>query len=156
MKCINCCDTQTDQNDCCFCDLNSVLCVKHLQFEAEQVALKNLKLPVSSTVSHFSAAAPVLVSLMLIIAVALLSFWQAKSKRMFCWKQSYERLGGSLQAMSCHDEDRKQGYDPEDDSLDECDVVYSTKDGTVYKKLPFKLDTTENRLLKDVDCMDKV
>lgn len=134
----------------------AVLCIKHLQIEVEQVALKNLKYPVSAPASHFSAATPVLVSLLLITAVALLSIWQAKSKRMFCWKQSYERLGASPQDVSCQEEDSIQGYDAKEDSLNECDVVYSTKDGTVYKKLPFKLHTSESELLNDEHCMNKV
>ncbi|XP_077120025.1 cysteine repeat modular protein 2-like [Ranitomeya variabilis] len=159
MRCINCCDSEADQNDCCFCDVNSVLCIKHLQLEAEQVSLKNLKFPASSTVSlspHFSAVAPVLVSLLLIIAVALLSIWGVKSKKMLCWKQSYERLADSPQDVSCQDEDCKQEYEEDEENLGECDVVYSTKDGTVYKKLPFKIHTAESGLLNNEDCMNKV
>ncbi|XP_075432321.1 proprotein convertase subtilisin/kexin type 5-like [Ascaphus truei] len=146
MRCVTCCDSQTDQDDCCFCDLNSVLCIRHLQIEAEQVALKKL-MPTtksSQTVSHYSALAPVLVLLLLLAAVAVFSIGQAKSKKKLCWKQSYERLGGSSQAGSLYDGDGmvlKKDSDAED-SVDECDVVYSTRDGTAYRKYSFKLSKT--------------
>ncbi|KAM4678591.1 uncharacterized protein O3C94_010455 [Discoglossus pictus] len=150
MRCIKCCDSQTDQDDCCFCDINSVLCIRHLQIEEEKVALKNMASTSKSThpASHLSAVAPALVLLLLFISVAVFSLRQAKSKKMMCWKQSYERLGGRSQADSLYDNDEvrmalRKGSDTEEDSMEDCDVVYSTRDGTVFRKFSFKLSTCE-------------
>lgn len=162
MRCINCCDSQTDQNDCCFCDLNSVLCIKHLQVEAEQVALKNLKLAnrLPPKGSYYSAVTPVLVLVLLIMAVAVFVMKQAKSKKILCWKPSYERLNGNFRTMTYCDEDtivHKNASDAEEeDSMDECDIVYSTGDGTVYKKYSFKLRSANNRVLQELACINKV
>ncbi|XP_053321082.1 proprotein convertase subtilisin/kexin type 5-like [Spea bombifrons] len=155
MRCIQCCDAQIDQDDCCFCDSNSVLCVKHLQVEAEQVALKNLKQSlISSHKVYHPAVAPTLVLLLLFFIIVVLSIWQAKSKKMLCWKQSYEKLGGISQAVSFYDKGEnkivlKKGSDTEDDSFDECDIVYSTCDGTIYRKLSFKHSTADKEGVHD-------
>lgn len=44
----------------------------------------------------------------------------------------------------------------EEDSMDECDIVYSTKDGTVYKKYSFKLRPADSRVLQELACINKV
>ncbi|XP_063305210.1 proprotein convertase subtilisin/kexin type 5-like [Pelobates fuscus] len=144
MRCTKCCDSQSDQDECCFCDVNSILCIKHLQVEAEQMALKNLKQNMKSSrvASHYSAVAPALVLLLLILAFMVFFMQKVKSKKILCWKPSYERLGGYSQAVSFCDQEEhtalRKGSDVEEDSLDECDVVYTTTDGTVYRKFSFR------------------
>ncbi|KAE8617533.1 hypothetical protein XENTR_v10009108 [Xenopus tropicalis] len=158
MKCIKCCDSEMNQDDCCFCDVNSVLCIRHLQAEAEEESLKNLNNKLPHVISHYAAIAPVLVFSIGMGAVFVFCMRRAKAKRKLCWEHSYERLGGSLHDATFYDyEDERMGLrkatGAEEDSLDESDVIYSTQDGTVYKKFSFKPSRAGKDMEHDQACI---
>ncbi|XP_029430355.1 proprotein convertase subtilisin/kexin type 5-like [Rhinatrema bivittatum] len=147
-RCIKCCDPQIVSHDCCFCKSNTVLCIKYPQMEMEHVSLeKNLIPPVSGsmTISHFSLL-PVLAFLVIFSGVIAFSLWQARAKKKLCWKQSYERLNGNPQPILFHENDDHvvlKDSGTADESSDECDVVYTSQDGTMYRKYSFKSDGEE-------------
>lgn len=94
--------------------------------------MADLHLP-TITLQHTSAALPMSLLLALGLALAVFGLVQARARKRLCWSQSYERLSGSGNTSMSH------GV-PEPDSGDEADVVYSSKDGSVYRRYSFIQD----------------
>lgn len=80
--------------------------------------------------THTTAALPVALLLALGLALAVFVLVRAQAKKRFCWSQSYERLSGSASINMPH------GV-PEPDSGDEVDVVYTSRNGSVYRRYSF-------------------
>lgn len=162
-RCVHCCDPQTDQPDCCFCRSNLALCTKASQTETKKAALEKSYMPASKTTIpslNFSTILPVLGTLFLVLVMGGLILQKARSKKLLCWKQSYDRLNGNSQVIPVyeHVEDQvvmTQGNDAGDESPDECDVVYSSRDGRVFRKYCFKVHDDEDGDEDERTCLNK-
>ncbi|XP_043934389.1 proprotein convertase subtilisin/kexin type 5-like [Protopterus annectens] len=143
--CIKCCGEEQTQDGCCLCDANTVLCGKQLLSLHEKKLL-----PLDEMYpSHESIFVISAVSFTIIVGVLLFCLLQAKSRQQLCWKQSYERLGSTLKVNTSYGSHKNNGIlshykdDPEE-SLDESDVIYTSKDGAVYRRYHFKVSDNED------------
>ncbi|MGH0132203.1 UNVERIFIED_CONTAM: hypothetical protein FKN15_048930 [Acipenser sinensis] len=134
-RCIECCESEVNQTDCCLCTTNSALCVERPHPEPERRLMsENIN---SLANSHVSATVPALVMLVLVITLAVLGLYRARARKKLCWKLSYERLSGSADPNASYRRDMLHGVPDPDDSADEADVVYTSRDGTVYRRYNF-------------------
>ncbi|KAK6475234.1 proprotein convertase subtilisin/kexin type 5-like isoform X1 [Huso huso] len=134
-RCIECCESEVNQTDCCLCTTNSALCVERPHPEPERRLMsENMN---SLAISHVSATVPALVMLVLVITLAVLGLYRARARQKLCWKLSYERLSGSADPNASYRRDMLHGVPDPDDSADEADVVYTSRDGTVYRRYNF-------------------
>ncbi|MGH0117434.1 UNVERIFIED_CONTAM: hypothetical protein FKN15_034621, partial [Acipenser sinensis] len=134
-RCIECCESEVNQTDCCLCTTNSALCIERPHPEPERRLMsENMN---SLAISHVSATVPVLVMLVLVITLAVLGLYRARARKKLCWKWSYERLSGSADPNASYRCDMLHGVPDPDDSADEADVVYTSRDGTVYRRYNF-------------------
>ncbi|XP_062317550.1 proprotein convertase subtilisin/kexin type 5 isoform X1 [Osmerus eperlanus] len=137
-RCAPCCQSDGENStDCCVCDLRSALCVEASEPRPGSGHTADLQLP-TITLQHTSAALPMSLLLALGLALAVFGLVQARARKRLCWSQSYERLSGSGSTSMPH------GV-PEPDSGDEADVVYSSKDGSVYRRYSFIHDQDEDK-----------
>lgn len=111
------------------------LCVERPHPEPERRLMsENMN---SLAISHVSATVPALVMLVLVITLAVLGLYRARARKKLCWKLSYERLSGSADPNASYRRDMLHGVPDPDDSADEADVVYTSRDGTVYRRYNF-------------------
>ncbi|RXM91300.1 Proprotein convertase subtilisin/kexin type 5 [Acipenser ruthenus] len=111
------------------------LCVERPHPEPERRLMsENMN---SLAISHVSATVPALVMLVLVITLAVLGLYRARARQKMCWKLSYERLSGSADPNASYRRDMLHGVPDPDDSADEADVVYTSRDGTVYRRYNF-------------------
>lgn len=96
----------------------------------------------SQAVQHASAALPAALLLAVVLALVVFALVQARAKKRLCWRQSYERLSGEASSRPM-----PHGVPEPEDSGDEADVVYTSRDGSVYRRYGFihEPDTEEEQ-----------
>nr|XP_005987835.1 PREDICTED: proprotein convertase subtilisin/kexin type 5-like [Latimeria chalumnae] len=151
-NCKKCCSPETDQPDCCLCSSNTGLCAEQLQSWDKKLMQLNTgyKRP-----SLSSAIALGLVMVVLVIGIGIFGLLQAKARKKLCWRQSYEWLGGNSKAAPFVNTDYvvlNKSDHANEHTHEECDVVYSSKDGTVYRRYGFKLSEDEE---DEEECDEK-
>lgn len=104
----------------------------------------------SEALKHTSATLPVALLLALGLALAVFALVQARARKRLCWSQSYERLSGSASSSMPH------GV-PEPDSGDEADVVYTSREGSVYRRYSFiyEQDTDADQDVDESTCLNR-
>lgn len=104
----------------------------------------------SRALYHTSAALPISLLVALGLALAVFASVKAHARKRFCWGQSYERLSGSAGINMPH------GV-PEPDSGDEVDVVYTSRDGSVYRRYSFihEQDTDAGQDVDETTCLSQ-
>ncbi|MBN3301412.1 PCSK5 convertase, partial [Amia calva] len=133
-RCDRCCESKLNNTNCCHCSTNSALCVE-VSFPMSEHTLLSGKAD-SQMPSHASIALPALLVLALVLGLAMFALFQARARKRLCWKQSYERLSGSAKAAP-PTSTMLHGVPGPEDSGDETDVVYTSRDGTVYRRYNF-------------------
>ncbi|KAJ8248760.1 hypothetical protein GJAV_G00227440 [Gymnothorax javanicus] len=132
-RCATCCQTGSNATHCCPCDGGTALCVEPPGPVMERGhTTVNLH---ARDFRHSHTALPV--SLIVILCLALVAYGmvQARSRKRLCWRDRYQRLsGGGDCARMPH------GVPLPEDSGDEADVVYTSRDGTVYRRFTFLHD----------------
>lgn len=90
-----------------------------------------------ANLSHSSAATlPAVLCLALLVALGVFGLVRARARKRLCWGRSYERLSGT--AGSGPDlRNMPHGVPEPEDSGDEVDVVYTSRDGSVYRRYSF-------------------
>lgn len=105
------------------------LCVEAPQPKSGEEQETNLNMS-SHALHHTSAALPIALLLALGFSLTVFALVKAHARKRLCWSQSYERLSGNASINMPH------GV-PEPDSGDEVDVVYTSRDGSVYRRYSF-------------------
>ncbi|KAA0724286.1 hypothetical protein E1301_Tti003554 [Triplophysa tibetana] len=100
----------------------------------------------SKAIQHTSAALPAALLLAVVLALVVFGLIQARAKKRYCWRRSYERLSGVATAQP-NNRPMPHGVPLPDDSGDEADVVYTSRDGSVYRRYGFipEPDTEEEQ-----------
>lgn len=100
----------------------------------------------SQAIQHTSAALPAALLLAVVLVLVVFGLIQARAKKRLCWRRSYERLSGVATAQP-NNQPMPHGVPLPDDSGDEADVVYSSRDGSVYRRYGFipEPDTEEEQ-----------
>ncbi|XP_039628875.1 proprotein convertase subtilisin/kexin type 5 [Polypterus senegalus] len=129
-RCITCCNTETNQTDCCLCNGNSAFCIEHL----DHSQAKNIIVEESEALGilNYSSSIPTVTIMVIASGILIIALLHARSRKKLCWKHMYERLDGSGEAKSSYD--MEHGVPDPDDSSDETDVVYASKDGTIFRR----------------------
>ncbi|XP_064168245.1 proprotein convertase subtilisin/kexin type 5 [Anguilla rostrata] len=134
-RCARCCQTASNATDCCLCDTTTALCVEPPgPVTQKDRAAVNLS---TRTLQHTPAALPVSL-VILVAALTAYALVQARSRKRLCWQDRYERLGGGGERLDY--EHMPHGVPEPEDSGDEADVVYTSRDGTVYRRYNFLED----------------
>lgn len=102
----------------------------HNQAEEDEVNLR------SRVYQHTSAALPVALILVVILALGIFALAKARAKKRLCWRQSYERLSGTAGTRP-DPRPMPHGVPEPEDSGDDADVVYTSRDGSVYRRYGF-------------------
>lgn len=90
----------------------------------------------SQVYQHTSAALPAALILAVVLALGIFALAQARAKKRLCWRQSYERLSGTAGARP-DPRTMPHGVPEPEDSGDDADVVYTSRDGSVYRRYGF-------------------
>ncbi len=100
----------------------------------------------SRAVQHASAALPAALLLAVVLALVVFALVQARAKKRLCWRRSYERLSGVAREQPSP-RPMPHGVPEPEDSGDEVDVVYTSRDGSVYRRYGFihEPDTEEEQ-----------
>lgn len=100
----------------------------------------------SQAVQHASAALPAALLLAVVLALVVFALVQARTKKRLCWRRSYERLSGVAREQPSP-RPMPHGVPEPEDSGDEVDVVYTSQDGSVYRRYGFihEPDTEEEQ-----------
>ncbi|KAL0154935.1 hypothetical protein M9458_049198, partial [Cirrhinus mrigala] len=103
----------------------------------------------SQAVQHASAALPAALLLAVVLALVVFALVQARAKKRLCWRRSYERLSGVAR-----EQPMPHGVPEPEDSGDEVDVVYTSRDGSVYRRYGFihEPDTEEEEEQDEEDA----
>ena len=91
----------------------------------------NLK---SQAFQHSSVALPASLVLAVVLALTVFALVRARARKRLCWSRSYEILSGAARPDPRH---MPHGVPEPDDSGDEADVVYTCRDGSVYRRCSF-------------------
>lgn len=102
----------------------------HNQAEDDEVNLR------SRVYQHTSAALPVALILVVVLVLGIFALAKARARKRLCWRQSYERLSGTAGARPDL-RPMPHGVPEPEDSGDEADVVYTSRDGSVYRRYGF-------------------
>ncbi|XP_051548125.1 proprotein convertase subtilisin/kexin type 5-like [Myxocyprinus asiaticus] len=141
-QCLPCCQPGERDRKCCFCDSSSALCTKAPASSGsmDEVVLR------SRAIENTSAALPVALLLAVVLVLIVFALVQARAKKRLCWKQSYERLSLVVRAQP-NPQPMPHGVPEPEDSGDEADVVYISRDGSVYRRYGFthEPDTEEEQ-----------
>lgn len=80
------------------------------------------------------------------LALVVFALVQARAKKRLCWRRSYERLSGVAREQPSP-RPMPHGVPEPEDSGDEVDVVYTSRDGSVYRRYGFihEPDTEEEQ-----------
>ncbi|KAI1904468.1 hypothetical protein AGOR_G00005950 [Albula goreensis] len=133
-RCARCCQEESNGTDCCLCGTSTALCVEPPGPVTEKgQAAVNLR---SQVLKHTPAALPAALIAILGVTLAAYALVQARSKKRLCWQERYERLSGSASDRPGRDH-MPHGVPEPEDSGDEADVVYTSRDGTVYRRYNF-------------------
>lgn len=89
------------------------------------------------TNQHASAVLPTALILVAALALCVFILVKAHAKKRLCWRQSYERLRGSAVPDT---RPMPHGVPEPEDSGDDADVVYTSRDGSVYRRYGFTHD----------------
>lgn len=124
---------------CCFCFFTA-LC---LEAPVPSISQDDVILR-SQAVQHASAALPAALLLAVVLALVVFALVQARAKKRLCWRRSYERLSGGEQPSP---RPMPHGVPEPEDSGDEVDVVYTSREGSVYRRYGFihEPDTEEEQ-----------
>ncbi|XP_062847903.1 proprotein convertase subtilisin/kexin type 5 [Trichomycterus rosablanca] len=130
-SCVPCCQPDQTARNCCLCHSASVLCLEGpVSADIDEVNQK------AQESQHASAVLPTTLILAVGLALCVFILVKAHAKKRLCWRQRYERLRGS--AGSCPDtRPMPHGVPEPDDSGDDADVVYTSRDGSVYRRYGF-------------------
>lgn len=131
-QCMPCCPSGESARNCCLCDSGSALCVEApVQRENQDEVVRR-----SQAIQHTSAALPAALLLAVILGLVMFGLVQARAKKRLCWRRSYERLSGVATAQP-NNRPMPHGVPEPEDSGDEADVVYTSRDGSVYRRYGF-------------------
>lgn len=90
---------------------------------------------VKSQVSQRSSATlPVSLVLAVVLALAVFALVRAYARKRLCWRWPYERLSGAVRPDPGP---MPHGVPEPEDSGDEADVVYTCRDGSIYRRCSF-------------------
>ncbi|KAL1247680.1 hypothetical protein QQF64_023056 [Cirrhinus molitorella] len=131
-QCLPCCQSGEKNGKCCLCDSGSALCLEAPvpSINQDDVILR------SQAVQHASAALPAALLLAVVLALVVFALVQARAKKRLCWRRSYERLSGVAREQPSP-RPMPHGVPEPEDSGDEVDVVYTSRDGSVYRRYGF-------------------
>lgn len=90
----------------------------------------------SQVYQHTSAALPAALILAVVLALGVFALAQARARKRLCWRQSYERLSGAAGARP-DPRPMPHGVPDPEDSGDDADVVYTSRDGSIYRRYGF-------------------
>lgn len=90
----------------------------------------------SQVYQHTSAALPAALILAVVLALGVFALAQARARKRLCWRQSYERLSGTADTRP-NPRPMPHGVPEPEDSGDEADVLYTSKDGSIYRRYGF-------------------
>ncbi|KAG9280998.1 proprotein convertase subtilisin/kexin type 5-like [Astyanax mexicanus] len=149
-RCVSCCRPEEMARNCCLCDSATALCLEapmpaESQTESDEVNLK------SQMFHHSSAALPASVCLAVVLALSVFALVRARARKRLCWRRSYERLSGAARPDP---RPMPHGVPEPDDSGDEADVVYTCRDGSIYRRCSFnyKADTEEEEVEEEEEA----
>lgn len=103
---------------------------EHNQAEDDQVNLR------SQVYQHTSAALPAALIMAMVLALVVFALAQARARKRLCWRQSYERLSGTAGARP-DPRPMPHGVPEPEDSGDDADIVYTSRDGSIYRRYGF-------------------
>ncbi|XP_042560355.1 proprotein convertase subtilisin/kexin type 5-like [Clupea harengus] len=147
-RCVRCCspapepqheqeeeEEEEEEEDCCVCDPGTALCVEAptVDQRGQGVAPGPESSPAHST-AH--ATLPAALCVALLVALAVFGLVQARARKRLCWGRNYERLSGTAGGRPDH-RNMPHGVAEPEDSGDEVDVVYTSRDGSVYRRYSF-------------------
>lgn len=141
-QCLPCCQFGEKAKNCCLCDSGSALCLEApVQSENQDKVVQG-----TQAIQHSSAALPAILLLVVVLSLVVFVLVQARAKKRLCWRRSYERLSG-VATTQPNDRPMPHGVPEPDDSGDEVDVVYTSRDGSVYRRYGFvhEPDTEEEQ-----------
>ncbi|XP_048114060.1 proprotein convertase subtilisin/kexin type 5 isoform X1 [Alosa alosa] len=125
---------EQEHETCCVCDPGTALCVETPTVDQRD---QSVALGPESSLSHRTAATlPTVLCLALLVALGVFGLVQARARKRLCWGRSYERLSGT----AGYRQDlwnMPHGVPEPEDSADEVDVVYTSRDGSVYRRYSF-------------------
>ncbi|XP_027028709.2 proprotein convertase subtilisin/kexin type 5 isoform X1 [Tachysurus fulvidraco] len=134
-RCLVCCQPDEPAKNCCLCHSASALCLEtpasaHNKAEDDELNLR------SRVYQHTSAALPAALILAVVLALGIFALAQARARKRLCWRQSYERLSGTAGARP-DPRTMPHGVPEPEDSGDDADVVYTSRDGSIYRRYGF-------------------
>ncbi|XP_048828851.1 proprotein convertase subtilisin/kexin type 5 [Brienomyrus brachyistius] len=148
-RCVTCCEPWSNSTDCCPCVAGSVSCVEPPTPLGEKHGGVWDQQP--QAVRHVPVALTTVLLLGLALGLTFLLLAQARTRKWFCWRRSYETLSGSAQAWPTQDR-MSHGVEDPSNMTDEAEVVYSSRDGTLYRRYNFLQDPeTEAEEEEDLD-----
>lgn len=117
------------------CTLFTALCLEAPTSAPNQAEDEEMNLR-SRVYQHTSAALPAALILAVVLALVIFALVQARARKRLCWKQSYERLSGTAGTRP-DPRPMPHGVPEPEDSGDDTDVVYTSRDGSVYRRYGF-------------------
>ncbi|XP_030621167.1 proprotein convertase subtilisin/kexin type 5 [Chanos chanos] len=157
-RCMRCCqsaeqDREAD-GDCCLCDTGSALCLEVPIIGRGWTANGNLS---SQALQHASVALPTALMVALLLALVVFALVRARASRKLCWRQSYERLSGLASEGVRPAPHMPHGVPEPEDGGEESDVVYTSRNGSVYRRCGFihEPDTEEEEEINEYSQLNR-